>query len=107
MEGDEFVDDKWYMNENGDAVKWRGSLLDWAKWFGKANRRIARTESVKGTVSTVFLGSDHSFGYGPPLLYETLVFGGPLDGEMRQYSTRERAIEGHMNMVEKVKEGVK
>jgi hypothetical protein len=34
-------------------------------------------------ISTVFLGLDHRhFGDGPPLLFETMVFGGSRDGTM-------------------------
>ena len=59
---------------------------------------VART----GTVSTVFLGIDHNFGEGKPLLFETMVFGGKLDEETERYSTWEEAVEGHNHMVEKV-----
>lgn len=54
-------------------------------------------------MSTVFLGIDHAFGDGPPLLYETLVFCGALDDEMERSSTREDAIAGHHAMVERVR----
>lgn len=30
----------------------------------------------RGEVSTVWLGLDHSFGHGPPVVFETLIFGG-------------------------------
>jgi hypothetical protein len=60
-------------------------LMTWAKWFGKAERHIG-DDTVEGVrISTVFLGLDHSFGAGSPVLFETLVFGGPLDGEMDRY----------------------
>lgn len=55
------------------------------------------------TVSTVFLGIDHSFGSGPPLLFETMVFGGPLDEEQVRYSTEAEAAAGHKAMVERVR----
>lgn len=36
-------------------------------------------------VSTVFLGIDHRFGGdGPPVLFETMIFGGPLDQYQRR-----------------------
>lgn len=53
-------------------------------------------------VSTVFLGLDHQYGDGPPLLFETMVFGGPLDHEMNRYSTWNEAEKGHQEMVERV-----
>lgn len=38
--------------------------------------RVVKQEVVLfgRVVSTVFLGIDHSFGFGPPLLFETMVF---------------------------------
>ncbi len=47
-------------------------------------------------VSTVFLGLDHNHtGKGPPLLFETMVFGGPLHDEQWRYCTWEEAEAGH------------
>jgi hypothetical protein len=54
-------------------------------------------------ISTVWLGLDHGWGGGPPLIFETLVFGGPMDGEMDRYSTEAQAVEGHARMVEAVR----
>lgn len=49
------------------------------------------------SVSTVFLGFDHNHSdvSFAPVLWETLVFGGPLDGEGQRYSSYDAAIEGH------------
>lgn len=78
-------------------------LLEWAKWFENGPRTVARTEIGDAvSVSTVFLGLDHSFGSnGPPILFESLVFGGPKDGAMERYSTWEEAEKGHAAMVER------
>lgn len=47
-------------------------------------------------VSTVFLGCDHNWsGEGPPVLFETMVFGGPLDEEQVRYCTLAEARAGH------------
>lgn len=63
--------------------------------------RVARTEIGDIRVSTVFLGLDHSFlGQGPPLLFETMIFGGDREGEMMRYSTWAEAELGHMEVVE-------
>src|SRR3990167_5954569 len=80
--------------------------MTWAKWFEKArhDRVVARTNVVPGSdVSTVFLGLDHQWGDGPPLIFETMVFGGPLDQETERYSTWEEAEAGHAQMVERVR----
>lgn len=78
------------------------AMMVWARWFAKANRTVARTNIAGCEVSTVFLGSDHSFGEGPPLWFETLVFGGPYDGDMDRYTTWEEAERGHAAMIERV-----
>jgi hypothetical protein len=77
-------------------------IRDWGRWFEKADRHVAKTEINHVTVSTVFLGLDHAFGGGTPILFETLVFGGPLDGEMERYATWDQAEAGHKAIVERV-----
>jgi hypothetical protein len=53
----------------------------------------------------VFLGLDHRFGgSGPPLLFETMIFGGPLDEEMWRYSSWDAAEAGHAAAVRKARE---
>lgn len=70
----------------------------------KEDRQVSRTVLPDGKlVSTVFLGLDHSFGDGPPLIFETMVF--PPDSlnelDCERYSTEKEAIVGHTKMVEK------
>lgn len=79
-----------------------GSLTEWAAWFEQFDNRRVADDSIEQPehdpvrVSTVFLGIDHNFGgAGPPLLFETLVFGGPLDGETYRYATWDQAEAGH------------
>jgi hypothetical protein len=77
-------------------------LVEWGRWFEVANRRVGVDKVGSDVeVSTVFLGLDHNFCGGPPLLFETMIFGGPLDGEQERYSTWEEAENGHKAMVEK------
>jgi len=54
-------------------------------------------------VSTVWLGLDHQWGDGPPLIFETMVFGGSIEGEMERYSTEAEALAGHAAMCAKVR----
>ncbi len=72
-------------------------LMTWAKWFGTADRTVAKTLIDGVEVSTVFLGLDHRFSNGPPLLFETVVFG-PENEECDRYSTWEEAEAGHREM---------
>lgn len=67
---------------------------EWLAWMQTETwenglRRVAETtvspEPNRVWVSTVFLGLDHAFGrQGPPILFETMIFGGEHD----QYQTR-------------------
>lgn len=70
-------------------------LLEWARWFETAERHIGDTTIGDSRISTVFIGIDHSFGYGPPLLFETMVFGGPMNEFQDRYTTRAEALAGH------------
>lgn len=82
-------------------------LLEFARWFEQADRHIALTYLGDGvTVSTVFLGMDHNFGDGPPLLFETMCFGSSLNEEQRRYSTYDEAEIGHAVMVRRVRESL-
>lgn len=82
-------------------------LIEWGKWLQNADRNVKLTQIGKLKVSTVFLGLDHQFGDGSPLLFETMVFGGKMDGEMDRYSTWEEAESGHKKMVALVKKSQK
>lgn len=78
-------------------------LLEWANWYKKADRVVSQAVVGDVRVSTVFLGIDHRFfGEGPPLLFETMVFGGPLDQETVRYSTYDKAEKGHAEMLARV-----
>lgn len=56
------------------------------------DRRVGQTEKGDVKVSTVFLALDHRFNdQGPPLLFETMIFGGEHDGYQDRCSTWEQA----------------
>jgi hypothetical protein len=80
----------------------------WARWFeqGVDGRRVAHTILPSCEISTIFLSLDHQFGQGPPLLFETMVFGGSLDQECDRYSTWAEAEAGHAAMVRKCERDV-
>ena len=51
-------------------------------------------------VSTVWLCTNHNFtNHGPPVIFETMVFGGPMDEECFRYSSEKEAREGHAQIV--------
>lgn len=71
-------------------------LGTWAEWFENHNNRIiARDQIGEVVVSTAFIGIYHSFMGGPPLLFETMIFGGEHDGYQDRYTTWDEAVEGH------------
>lgn len=91
---------KYYILEGHDVKPC--DLMTWARWFRSANRVIGYTETKNGNVSTVCFGLNLQFGDGPALLFETLVSGGPEDGDTKHYSTYEQAVRGHNKMVAKI-----
>jgi hypothetical protein len=89
---------RWYKLDGDTPVPVSAEEVDWS------NRWHIKTTVNDCTVSTVFISLDHSFGDGPPLLFETLVFGGPLADEGERYSTKAEAEEGHTKWVKRVLE---
>jgi len=87
-----------YILDGREAVPCH-DLTEWGTWFENADRHVAKDEIGDVKISTIFLGLDHSFGQGPPLLFETMVFGGDADGDMDRYSTWEEAEQGHAAFV--------
>jgi hypothetical protein len=80
-------------------------LLTWGKWLEAADRHIGNWKSPQGTyVSTVFLGLDHQWGDGPPVLWETMIFGGKDDQFQERYTSRADALAGHERAVQLVKD---
>jgi hypothetical protein len=83
--------------------------MTWARAFESRHRtepdpwRVARDEFQGCRVSTMFLGLDHNFLGGEPVLFETMIFGGPLDGEMWRYATYAQAEAGHAEAVAQAK----
>lgn len=96
---------QYILDENGNPQRAK-SLLSWAEWMQKADRKIALTQIANVRVSTVFLGLDYNHamteitGKRHTSLFETMVFGGIHDHLIRRYATREDAIEGHRQIVQ-------
>lgn len=74
----------------------------------KEYKRVALTDITSSTnndvhfrISTVWLGLDHSYGDGDPVLFETMVFGGTndQDNSMWRWGTEEQAMAGHAEIV--------
>jgi hypothetical protein len=78
-------------------------LMTWAKWFEAADRHVAKDQIGDVRISTVFLGIDHRRGDGPPLLFETMIFGGQHEGHQTRASTWAEAEQQHRDAVEMVR----
>lgn len=92
-----------YYDKDGTPIS---DVLAWGKKLEDIEyKRVAKTTLPDGTwVSTVWLGLDHQYGDGPPLIFETMVFEAEHDlGELDQkrYSTLAEAEDGHNAMVKR------
>lgn len=95
------------LNENGDPISMTDAI-GFAQWFEKANRHLAKTELSGFYISTVFLGINHAFGGGDPVLWETMIFGLTGDDEYQDRHTNKRdALLGHIKAIEFVLELMK
>ena len=81
-------------------------LLTWGRWLETADRHVAKDTIGPAYISTVFLGLDHNFGSGPPLLFETMVFDGVDDSYQRRCSTWKQAKAMHAEAVAYVKAAI-
>lgn len=111
----------------------KNEIHDETKKVCRGDNKKARKKSKKGvvTISTVFLGIDHNFiarpckssrtiddpwessfgNYDPhppdwaPILFETMIFGGPYDEYQWRYRTKKAAETHHHELVNILKSG--
>lgn len=87
-----------------------GSPLDLETWLTKfednAYRQVALDKVGEVTVSTVWLGLNHQYGDGPPLIFETMIFEGDRDGDQWRDATEASALETHAHAMALVMETV-
>lgn len=60
---------------------------------------ILTTDKGQCQISTIFLVLDHAWDDGPPMLWETMAFGGPRDECIMRYRSEADAILGHAEAV--------
>ena len=113
-----FTRGKYILDENDEPIECH-DLLTWGQWLedikNSGKRIVQKTyfgqEGQEPFVSTVFLAMDHGFAAYQhevpqdykPILWETLVFGGKMDGYMDRYSSKRKAILGHKRICKKMK----
>ena len=76
---------------------------EWTARFKPSDRFVGQTKTDSGLVSTIFLGLDHRTTEDKPVLFESMVFGGPLDGQLVRYQTWRDAELGHKALVIKLR----
>lgn len=93
-----------YFMKDGTPAKSREEFA--AKFEDEKYRRVDWTSLSDGTekefVSTVWLGINHAFGPGRPLIFETMAFYDDDWRECRRYATEAEAKEGHKKMVAEI-----
>ena len=92
-----------------------GEPIEFERWVelveDRDYRQVAATllagpEAEEILVSTVWLGTDHNWtGQGPPIMFETMCFGGEHDLAQMRYATEQEAIDGHLRTVEDIRAG--
>ena len=93
------MNNKHYILKNKKLIE--TDLLTWAKFMENPERIVKQEYLPNGyEVSTVFLGIDHNFGVGEPLLFETMVFGKDNEEYIDRYTTYEESEIGHKKAVE-------
>lgn len=84
------------------------TMFEWLKWRSKTPNPRVRSDVIfdEVQVSTIFLGLNHNMlGQGPPLLFETMVFGGEHHYHLVRCSTWAQAVKQHENVVAMIKRG--
>lgn len=90
---------------DGKAPRKTTSREEFGKFMASDARIVAKTAIDGVMISTVFLGLDQSFGQcDPPLLFETMVFGGRHDQYQDRCSTWSEAETMHNHVVKMVEE---
>lgn len=80
---------------------------EWMRLLSDPEYKILKQEILPNgkKVSTVWLGLDHQFGSGEPLIFETMVFpssGNYHDEQCKRYSTEAEALAGHERIVKEL-----
>ena len=97
------VSSNWYLpNPSGGVVAC--TIRQWSEQ-GDNHRRVALDTVGDAKVSTVFLGLDHGYATTEPVLWETMIFGGPHDQDAARYTSREDAKAGHAFVVDSLWHG--
>ena len=94
----------YYVMDEDGTIRETEDVSAWSRSFESSTRLLAQTNicapgnltKCEAFVSTVFLGINHAFAGGPPILFETLI---ELEGEsgdvVDRYQTKKDALLNH------------
>ena len=88
---------RWYILDNNNNPVIASSITEAGAWIEKnPERKVVKQEHIGDIfISTVFLGLDHAWDSGTPVLWETMIFGGEHDQYQERYTSHKDALEGH------------
>jgi len=89
------------------------SMWDWHNISLSENKHIGLDQIGPYEVSTVWLGINHAYLDGSPIIFETMIFANielqeddELISYQERYSTKEQAIEGHQRACQLCREKI-
>lgn len=88
-----------YYDRNGYEI----TQEEWMRLYAQPDYTVIKKTKIVGLeISTVWLGLDHNLmGTGPPLIFETMVFGLTTEDEFQlRSSTIQEALEDHQKAYE-------
>ena len=78
-------------------------VFTWVTWHQMTNHTISRDSVGEILVSTIFFGlNQRSQPNSPPLIFETMVFGGSFGEYRERYETYSEAEAGHQRVLSMV-----
>lgn len=95
----------WYkLDSDNNPIPCSG-VSEYEEWVVKHGTTVAQskfrdTKNIEIYISTVFLGLDYSYNSTVPILWETMVFGGPFDQQSVRYSSFKDALKGHNEIID-------
>lgn len=92
--------------KNGKTPVRCDDIKEWSRWFNQGERQVGHDKVGDVQVSTVFLGIAREFAGRHPILFETMIIGGPQIHESERYTSWESAAAGHALWVGKIKQSL-
>jgi hypothetical protein len=102
------VSDLWFDKDGQPIPEEQGFTLRYGQPPGAVSdyARIGLDMVGDSKMSTVWLGLNHEFSpHRPPLIFETMIFGGEYGDYCRRYSTEAGAVAGHAAVVAALRAG--